>query len=49
MDIQSIIDAANLYGVKYITLEQDQTQLGELKSIETSMNAFHKYTGLEWD
>lgn len=48
MDIQSIIDAANLYGVKYITLEQDQTQLGELKSIETSMNAFHKYTGLEW-
>lgn len=49
MDIQAIIDEANKVGVKYITLEQDQTRLGELESIKVSMDAFHSYSGLEWD
>lgn len=49
MDIQKIIDESMKFDVKYITLEQDQTQLGELESIAVSMDAFHKYSNLEWD
>lgn len=49
MDIQEIINVGNQYNIKYITLEQDQTLLGELESIAVSMKAFQKYSGLSWD
>ncbi|MBC8531648.1 sugar phosphate isomerase/epimerase family protein [Gehongia tenuis] len=48
MDIQSIIDAGNAVGVPYILLEQDFTFLDEIDSIQISMNAFRKFSGIEW-
>lgn len=51
MHIQDIIDAANTYtDAEYIILEQDATRLeSQLVSIEKSMVAFKKYTGISWD
>lgn len=49
MDIQGIIDAANESGAQCVILEQDRTALTEEQSIRISMDAFHKYTGIEWD
>lgn len=46
LDIQSIIDAGNKAGVKYIILEQDRTTLGELESIRISMDRFRQYRGI---
>lgn len=49
MDIQSIINTANELGsVEYIILEQDYSQLGQLESIQVSMQAFRKFTGISW-
>jgi sugar phosphate isomerase/epimerase len=48
MDIQKIIDKANSIGVKYIILEQDHSQLGQLESIKVSMDNFKKFKGIEW-
>lgn len=49
MDIQSIIDTGNQHcDVDYIILEQDYTQLGEMESIATSMEAFKKFSGISW-
>lgn len=49
LDIQSIIDAAIEYtAAEYIILEQDMTALGEMESIEVSMEAFKKFAGIEW-
>ncbi len=49
IDIQSIINTANELGsVEYIILEQDYSQLDQLESIEVSMQAFKKFTGIEW-
>jgi len=48
MDIQRIIDAANAENIPYITLEQDYTTYTELESVQMSMDAFRKFTGVEW-
>ena len=49
LPIQDFINAGNKVGVEYILLEQDLTAIDELDSIRISMDAFHKYEGLEWD
>ncbi len=50
LPIQDIIDAAAAApNLEYIILEQDATQLGELQSIKTSMEAFRKFSGIIWD
>lgn len=51
MHIQEIIDAANAYtDAKYIILEQDYTRMeSQLASVEKSMEAFRKFTGISWD
>ena len=49
MDIQGILDAANASGVQCVILEQDRTALTEEESITISMNAFRRYSGIEWD
>jgi sugar phosphate isomerase/epimerase len=50
IDIQRIIDAAaKVTDIKYIVLEQDMTQLDEFESIQLSMNAFRKFSGIEWN
>jgi len=47
LPIQNIIDAAKTApNLEYILLEQDHTQLDEIESIKTSMNAFHKFSAL---
>lgn len=50
MPIQSIIDAANAHtAAEYIILEQDSTRMeSQLASIEKSMEAFRKFSGIEW-
>jgi sugar phosphate isomerase/epimerase len=48
MDIQPIIDAGNKVGVPYILLEQDWTQRDEMESVQMSMDAFRRYSGIEW-
>jgi len=49
LPIQDIINAAaEAPNVDYIILEQDATQLGEIESIRTSMEAFRKFTGIAW-
>ncbi len=48
LPIQSFIDAGNGIGVEYMFLEQDKTRLGEMESIAKSMEAFKKFTGVEW-
>jgi hypothetical protein len=32
-----------------VLLEQDLTAIDEIESIKISMEAFHKFTGIEWD
>lgn len=49
LPIQDYIDAANEVGVPYILLEQDFTTMDEIDSIQTSMDAFRKFKGIEWD
>ena len=51
MHIQEIIDAANAYtDAKYIILEQDYTRMeSQLASVEKSMEAFRKFSGISWD
>lgn len=50
MPIQAIIDAANAHtAADYIILEQDSTRMeSQLVSIEKSMEAFRKFSGIEW-
>ena len=49
LPIQDIIDGANeAPNLEFIVLEQDHTQLGEVESIEVSMEAFRKFNGIEW-
>jgi len=51
MKIQDIIDAANTYtDADYIILEQDYTRMeSQFASIEKSMEAFRKFTGIDWN
>ena len=51
MPIQEIIDTVNEYTkAEYIILEQDFTRMeNQLSSVEKSMEAFRKFTGLSWD
>jgi len=51
MPIQAIIDAANSHtAADYIILEQDYTHLpSQIDSIQKSMAAFKKYTGISWE
>ncbi|MDD2955348.1 MAG: sugar phosphate isomerase/epimerase [Oscillospiraceae bacterium] len=49
LPIQDYIDAGNRLGVEYILLEQDLTRIDEFDSIRISMDAFRKFTGVEWD
>ena len=51
MRIQDIIDAAPLYtNAEYIILEQDFTRLPtQIDSIAKSMEAFHKFSGIDWE
>ncbi|WP_066188482.1 MULTISPECIES: sugar phosphate isomerase/epimerase family protein [Gracilibacillus] len=49
LPIQAIIDTANTApNLDYILLEQDHTSLDEIESIQKSMKAFQKYTGVTW-
>lgn len=49
LPIQEIIDAAETApNLEYIILEQDHSQLGEIESIKTSMEAFRRFSGVEW-
>lgn len=50
LPIQKIIDeAAHAPHLDYILLEQDHSQLPELESIQISMDAFRKFSRIEWD
>ncbi|MGI6039314.1 MAG: sugar phosphate isomerase/epimerase family protein [Eubacteriales bacterium] len=49
LPIQDYIDQGNKIGVEYMLLEQDKTSLGEMESVELSMSAFKRYSGIEWD
>ncbi len=49
LPIQDYIDKGNECGVEYVLLEQDLTAIDEIESIRISMEAFHKFTGIEWD
>ncbi|MBC8530688.1 sugar phosphate isomerase/epimerase family protein [Gehongia tenuis] len=49
LPIQDYIDAGNEVGCPYILLEQDFTTMDEIDSIQTSMDAFRKFKGIEWD
>ncbi len=50
MPIQDIIEAADCTDAKYIIVEQDETQLGdEIESVRRSIEAFHRYRGIEWN
>jgi sugar phosphate isomerase/epimerase len=49
LPIQDYIDAGNKIGVEYMLLEQDKTRMGEMESIAKSMEAFKKFTGVEWE
>ncbi len=48
LPIQDYINAGNKVGVQYIILEQDLTKIDEIESIRISMDAFKKYSGIEW-
>ena len=50
MPIQNIIDTANAHtAAEYIILEQDYTRMeSQFASIEKSMEAFRKFSGIEW-
>ena len=48
LPIQQIIDEAkDAPNLEYIVLEQDHTQLGEMTSVEVSMNAFRRFQGID--
>lgn len=49
LPIQSYIDKGNEVGVKFVVLEQDHTKLGEIKSIQVSMESFRKFEGIEFE
>ena len=49
LPIQDYINKGNECGVEYVLLEQDLTAIDEIESIRISMEAFHKFTGIEWD
>ncbi len=49
LPIQDYIDAGNSIGVEYMMLEQDKTMMGEMDSVAVSMQAFRRYSGVEWD
>ncbi|MBC8531649.1 sugar phosphate isomerase/epimerase family protein [Gehongia tenuis] len=49
LPIQDYIDAGNKAGIPYILLEQDLCAIDELESIRISMEAFHKFSGIEWE
>ena len=50
LPIQAIIDAAQgVPNLEFIVLEQDHTQLDEIDSIKVSMQAFRKFSGVEWE
>jgi sugar phosphate isomerase/epimerase len=49
LPIQANIDAGNKIGVEYMFLEQDKTQMGEIESIELSMKAFRRFSGISWE
>lgn len=51
LPIQDIVDAAaKLPNLDYMILEQDHTQLPEIESVTTSMQAFKdKFTGIRWE
>ncbi len=50
LPIQDIIDAAQTVpNLEFIVLEQDHTQLDEIESIKVSMQAFRKFSGVEWE
>lgn len=48
LPIQDYIDSGNKFGVEYIILEQDLTKIDELDSIRISMDAFKKFSGIEF-
>ena len=49
LPIQDIINAAqSAPNLEFIVLEQDHTQLDEVESINVSMRAFRKFSGIEW-
>ncbi len=49
LPIQDIINSAQAAPhLEHIVLEQDCTQLSELESINVSMQAFRKFSGVEW-
>ncbi|NMB45063.1 MAG: sugar phosphate isomerase/epimerase [Firmicutes bacterium] len=49
LPIQEIIDAAqSAPELDYVILEQDHTRLDEIESIKVSMEAFRKFSGIEW-
>ncbi len=50
MHIQDIINTANQYtNAPYIILEQDATRMeSQLASVEKSMEAFRKFSGIRW-
>ncbi|MGI6150162.1 MAG: sugar phosphate isomerase/epimerase family protein [Limnochordia bacterium] len=50
LPIQETINAAaRAPHLEYILLEQDHSKLEELDSISVSMEAFRKFSGIEWD
>ncbi|MEG1427030.1 MAG: hypothetical protein RSC76_05015 [Oscillospiraceae bacterium] len=48
MEIQKIIDTANEIGVEYVILEQDFTSLGQMESVQISMDSFKKFNGIDF-
>ncbi len=49
LPIQEYINKAASIGVSHILLEQDYTKMDEIDSIRTSMEAFRRFEGIEWD
>lgn len=49
LPIQEIINSAqSAPNLEYIILEQDHTRLSEIESIKTSMEAFRRFSGVQW-
>lgn len=46
LKVQDVVDAGNEYGVPYILVEQDYTQMDEIDSIRRSMSNLRKLRGL---
>ncbi|MBD5393352.1 MAG: sugar phosphate isomerase/epimerase [Lachnospiraceae bacterium] len=47
--VQDVIDAGNEFGVEYILIEQDFSELDEIESIRKSMSNFKRMRDLTWD